>query len=73
MIIMKKEVNVELARSICKKVTELCETYGVDFFFVTPGASATRNKGSDAVRNAREAHIQWELKNNNDPYEDWRK
>ena len=56
-----------------KKVTELCETYGVDFFFVTPGASATRNKGSDAVRNAREAHIQWELKNNNDPYEDWRK
>ena len=73
MIIMKKEVNLELARAICKKVTELCETYGVDFFFVTPGASATRNKGSDAVRNAREAHIQWELKNNSDPYEDWRK
>ncbi len=69
----KKEIDIELARGICKKITELCNTYGVDFFFVTPGASATRNHGSDAVRNAREAHIKWELNNNSDPYEDWNK
>ena len=66
-----KKVNVEKARELCSKVAELAEEYNLPFFFVTEGASITRNNGCDAVRNAREAQIEWEKKNGADPDEDW--
>lgn len=61
------------ARKFCKEVKELAQQYNLPFFLVTDGASATSNNGCEAVKNARENHIQWELKNNYDPYEDWEK
>ncbi|HAB65917.1 MAG TPA: hypothetical protein DCE23_00985 [Firmicutes bacterium] len=61
------------ARKFCKEVKELAQQYNLPFFLVTDGASATSNNGCEAVKNARESHIQWELKNNYDPYEDWEK
>ena len=66
-----KKVNVEKARELCSKVAELAKEYDLPFFFVTEGASITRNNGNDAVRNAREAQILWENKNNFNPDEDW--
>lgn len=66
-----KKVNVEKARELCSKVAELAKEYNLPFFFVTEGASITRNNGCDAVRNAREAQIEWEKKNGADPDEDW--
>ncbi len=66
-----KKVNVEKARELCSKVAELAKEYDLPFFFVTEGASITRNNGCDAVRNAREAQIEWEKKNGADPDEDW--
>lgn len=66
-----KKVNVEKARELCSKVAELAKEYNLPFFFVTEGASITRNNGCDAVRNAREAQIEWEKKNGVDPDEDW--
>lgn len=62
-----KKVNVEKARELCSKVAELAKEYNLPFFFVTEGASITRNNGCDAVRNAREAQIEWEKKNGADP------
>ena len=66
-----KKVNVEKARELCSKVAGLAKEYNLPFFFVTEGASITRNNGCDAVRNAREAQIEWEKKNGADPDEDW--
>ena len=66
-----KKVNIEKARELCSKVAELAKEYNLPFFFVTEGASITRNNGCDAVRNAREAQIEWEKKNGADPDEDW--
>lgn len=66
-----KKVNVEKARELCSKVAELAKEYNLPFFFVTEGASITRNNGCDVVRNAREAQIEWEKKNGADPDEDW--
>ena len=66
-----KKVNVEKARELCSKVAELAKEYNLPFFFVTEGASITRNNGCDAVRNAREAQIEWEKNNGADPDEDW--
>lgn len=66
-----KKINVEKARELCSKVAELAKEYNLPFFFVTEGASITRNNGCDAVRNAREAQIEWEKKNGADPDEDW--
>lgn len=66
-----KKVNVEKARELCSKVAKLAKEYNLPFFFVTEGASITRNNGCDAVRNAREAQIEWEKKNSADPDEDW--
>lgn len=49
------EKKLAKARQLCKEVEELCKKYDMSFFFVTEGASITRNKGNDAVRNARQA------------------
>ena len=66
--------NVEKARKLCKEVRKICDKYNMSFFFVTEGASAYNNmSNSDAVRTARNNHMDWELKNKHDPYEDWSK
>lgn len=65
--------DIEKARELCSKVAELAKEYNLPFFFVTKGASITRNNGCDAVRNAREAQIEWEKRNGADPHEDWMK
>lgn len=41
------------------------------FFFVTDGASGYSNNGNDAIKNARDSQIKWELDNGFDPNEDW--
>lgn len=61
------------AREFCKKVKELAKDYNLSFFVVTEGASAISNNGCEAVRHARDKHIEWEKSNNFDPYEDWGK
>lgn len=61
------------AREFCSKVKELANEFDLPFFVVTDGASATSNNGCEAVRHARDAHIEWEKENNYDPYEDWGK
>lgn len=66
-----KDNKIDKARELCSKVADLSKEYGLSFFFVTEGASITRNNGCDAVRHAREAQIEWEKKNGADPDEDW--
>lgn len=64
-------MEINKAREFCREVKELAKKYELLFFVVTNGASATSNNGCLAVKNARDAHIKWELENNYDPYEDW--
>ncbi len=61
------------AREFIKEVTLLAEKYNLPFFCVTNGASGTSNNGNAAIKNARDAHIKWEIANGHDPYEDWSK
>ena len=61
------------APEFCLKVKELAAKYDLPFFVVTEGASATMNKNSKAVANARKAHILWEKKNKIDPNHNWEK
>ena len=71
---VNNENNIKKARSLCKEVRKLADKYNMSFFFVTEGASAYNNMcNSQAIRNARNKHIEWELANNSDPYEDWSK
>ena len=58
------------AREFCEKVKEIAKEYDLSFFVVTEGASATNNNGCEAVKNARDNHIKWELEHGSDPYED---
>lgn len=67
----ENDIKLEKARKFCREVKELATKYDLSFFLVTEGASATSNKGSSAVKNARDNHIKWELENGYDPYEDW--
>ena len=69
--VANKDNKIDKARELCGKVADLSKEYGLSFFFVTEGASITRNNGCDAVRHAREAQIEWEKKNGADPDEDW--
>lgn len=59
------------AREFCKEVRELANKYGLPFFVVTDGASAISNNGCDAVRHARNCHIEWEKAKGLNPDEDW--
>lgn len=59
------------ARIFCEEVKKLAKHYNLPFFVVTDGASATCNNNCPAVKNARDAHIAWELKMGFDPNEDW--
>jgi len=71
---MKNEQDkIVKAREFCQKVKELANEYGLSFFVVTEGASAINNNGCEAVKNARDNHIKWELEHGSDPYEDWGK
>lgn len=63
--------NRSQAREFVSKVRELAKQYDLPFFIVTDGASATSNNGCEAVRVARDNHIQYELSIGSDPYEDW--
>ena len=47
--------------------------YNLSFFVVTEGASAISNNGCEAVKHARDCHIDWEKQQGFDPYEDWSK
>ncbi|MBQ4472206.1 MAG: hypothetical protein II942_03065 [Alphaproteobacteria bacterium] len=68
---MKKQLTK--AQEFCSKVKDLATCYNIPFFVVTEGASATFNKNSKAVANARKAHIQWEKAHKIDPNHDWEK
>ncbi len=59
---MDCENKKKLAREFCYKVKVLAEKYNLPFFVVTDGASATSNNSCDAVKNARDNHIEWEMK-----------
>ena len=61
------------ARQFCRDVTALAAKYELSFFVVTEGASAIRNKNCPAVRNAREAHMEWERKQGISSTHDWSK
>lgn len=68
-----KEDKIKIARNFCKEVNQLAKKYNLPYFVVTDGASSTCNNGCSAVKNARDHHVQWELNNGMDPYEDWNK
>lgn len=61
------------ARAFMHAVHQLAQQYQLPVFAVTQGASVTANKDSQAVRNARNAHVKWQRKNGHDPQEDWSK
>lgn len=65
------ENNVIKARAFCEDVKELAKKYNLSFFVVTEGASLVINNECEAVKNARDSHIKWELEHGYDPYEDW--
>lgn len=65
------EDKKEISRKFCNEVRKLAEKYQVPFFVVTDGASAISNNGCEAVKNARDNHIKWELEHGGDPNEDW--
>ena len=69
----EKDNNLEKARKFCSEVRELALKYDLPFFVVTNGASATKNDGCEAVKNARDNHKEWERKHGFDPEEDWQK
>jgi hypothetical protein len=69
--VTNKEDKTTKAREFCSKVKELANECDLPFFVVTDGASAISNNGCEAVKNARDNHIKWELEHNADPYEDW--
>lgn len=64
---------MEKARTFVEEVLKMAKDRGLNCFVVTDGASGITNNGNDAVRNAREAHTQWEILHGYDPYEDWAK
>ena len=63
--------QTEKARAFVSTVKKMAERQNLNLFIVTDGASATLNKGNLAVRNAREAHIKWELEHGFDPNEEY--
>lgn len=73
-LVLKKVSTEEdkiIARQFVQEVRELAKEYNLDFFIVTEGASAYTNHNNPAIRNARKAHVEWELKNNIDTEENW--
>lgn len=66
-----EEFELNRVRRLCQEVKDLANTYNVDFFFVTEGASCCNISKNDAVRYHRECQIKWEVENGFDPEEDW--
>ena len=60
--------KIEKEREFCQQVKELAKEFNLPFFVVTEGASAINNNGCEAVKNARDNHIKWELEHNLNPY-----
>lgn len=65
--------DVKTARKFVREVEKLAKRYDANYFIVTDGASGIHNNGNPAVKNARDAQIEWEKKNGYDPDEDWSK
>lgn len=65
--------DVGKARKFVAEVKELADKYNLPVFVVTDGASGISNNGCDAVKHARDCHIEWEKEHGHDPYEDWGK
>ena len=61
------------ARQLCLEVEKIASKYNLPFFFVTDGASITRNENCEAVSAARHAHIKWEISHRIDSKHDWKK
>ena len=64
------------ARQFVTDVKNIAKKYDANFFMVTDGASGYSNGNgysNDAVKNARQAQIEWEKNNKFDPDEDWSK
>lgn len=59
------------ARQFCADVRTLASKKNLPFFVVTNGASAYSNDGNEAIRHARDMHIEWEKTHGDDPDEDW--
>ena len=68
---IKSENNLIKARAFCSEVEKISKKYNLEYFFVTEGASSTKVENCDAVRNARNNHIEWEKENGYNPNEDW--
>lgn len=67
----KENDKIQKARQFCQEVKVLAQKYNLPFFVVTDGASATSNNDCEAVKNARDNHINWEKENGFNPYENW--
>lgn len=63
--------GVERARKFVSLVKKMAKRRNLNMFIVTDGASATLNNGNKAVRNARRAHIKWEIEHGFNPNEDY--
>lgn len=61
--------QIEEARKFVSDVMEMANWRNLNVFVVTDGASGISNNGNQAVRNAREAHIKWEIEHGLDPNE----
>lgn len=59
------------ARQFVTDVKHLANEYKLPVFVITNGASGYSNNGCEAVKHARDSHIEWEKKHRADPYEDW--
>ena len=63
--------KIKQARQLCLEVEKLASRYKLPFFFVTDGASITRNNDCEAVSVARQSHRKWERQHNIDSNDDW--
>ena len=64
--------SLDRARNFVSDVKRMAKDRGLNVFVVTDGASGILNNGNPAVKNARDAHIKWELENGFNPYEEWK-
>lgn len=60
-----------VSRRFIMEVQELARNYKLSFFCVTEAASGYSNNNCEAVKHARDCHIEWEKEHGYDPYEDW--
>ena len=61
------------SRELANKVAQVAGKYNRPVFFVTDGASITRNNGNPVIKRLRNKLIQEERRLGSDPYEDWGK